>query len=118
MTTYRPPRTEALLADLQKLIQAGGYSQSEVARALGTTRQKVNSWFRPNNPHAPGLEDGLAIVDLLRRETRKAKRRAKHGHNVKQSRNYKVAKAATASAARRTGGTPPKRRVAARTGAP
>jgi transcriptional regulator with XRE-family HTH domain len=71
------PRTQALLADLRALIQAGGYSQSEIARALGTTRQKVNSWFREKRPHAPGLEDGLAIADLIRRETRKAKRRAK-----------------------------------------
>ena len=71
------PRTQALLADLRALIQAGGYSQSEVARALGTTRQKVKSWFRANNPHAPGLEDGLAIADLVRREKRKAKRRLK-----------------------------------------
>jgi transcriptional regulator with XRE-family HTH domain len=71
------PRTEALLADLKALIEADGYSQSEVARALGTTRQKVSSWFRPKNPHAPGLEDGLAIADLVRREKRKEKRRAK-----------------------------------------
>jgi hypothetical protein len=49
----------------------------EVARALGTTRQKVNSWFREKRPHAPGLQDGLAIADLVHREKRKAKRRAK-----------------------------------------
>jgi predicted transcriptional regulator len=62
---------------LPALIESGGYSQSEVARALGTTRQKVSSWFNEKNPHGPGLEDGLAIADLVRREKRKAKRRAK-----------------------------------------
>jgi hypothetical protein len=64
------------LADLKALIEAGGYSQSEVARALGTTRQKAHSWFRQVNPHAPGLEDGLAIADLLRQRPFFARARA------------------------------------------
>ena len=37
------PRTQALLADLRALIQAGGYSQSELAARLGVPLGTIKS---------------------------------------------------------------------------
>jgi transcriptional regulator with XRE-family HTH domain len=71
------PTPETLVAELQKLAQACGYTQGQLARALGVDRQRVSGWFSQNKTHLPRADHALLIQALFDREKRKAKRRAK-----------------------------------------
>jgi DNA-binding XRE family transcriptional regulator len=74
-TSSPEPLTARLLADLAAMIQAGGYSQSAVAKALAVPRQRVSEWLKGTT--RPSLETGLAIAEHVRLWKRRQKRRAK-----------------------------------------
>jgi hypothetical protein len=67
------PHLAKLFSELRALIEEG-YRPSELARALGVHRRKVDRWL-----HAgvrPNAEDALALADLIARMKRLAKRAA------------------------------------------
>jgi transcriptional regulator with XRE-family HTH domain len=70
------PTPETLVSELRALARTCGYTQGQLARALGVDRQRVSGWFSPR-PHIPRADHALLIQALLDREKRKAKRRAK-----------------------------------------
>jgi transcriptional regulator with XRE-family HTH domain len=69
------PHLEKLFGDLRALVTADGYRPSDLARALGVDRRKVDRWL--NRHVAPNAEDALALADLVRRMKRRARRARK-----------------------------------------
>jgi transcriptional regulator with XRE-family HTH domain len=61
-----------LVEDLQALMKEGGYSQAEIARALGIHRSRLTGWFRDGR--ITNADHALAIHSLLAREKRRAQR--------------------------------------------
>lgn len=52
------------LIDELKELNANGISQAKIARMLGVTRQRVNSWFKGDV--TPTFDAGLKIQELLK----------------------------------------------------
>jgi DNA-binding XRE family transcriptional regulator len=52
------------LIDELKELNSKGISQAKIARMLGVTRQRVNSWFKGDV--TPTFEAGLKIQELLK----------------------------------------------------
>jgi hypothetical protein len=67
------PRLKKLVDELRGLLK-DGYRPTELARALGVDRRKVDRWL--NRAVRPNAEDALALADLLTRMKRRAKRAA------------------------------------------
>ena len=67
-----PPRTEKLLAEIKAWCDQERGRQSELARFLGTSRQAVSDWFKPEKKKSPTAEQALAMLEFLKQQrTRK-----------------------------------------------
>jgi DNA-binding XRE family transcriptional regulator len=56
-------RTESLIADLEAWCSKKRGRQTELARAIGVTRQAVNFWLTRRS--SPTSEQTLAIIEFL-----------------------------------------------------
>jgi DNA-binding transcriptional regulator YiaG len=63
-----PSRTEKLLAEIKEWCDAEYGRRSELAPTIGTSPQIVTDWFAGRK--TPTLEQGLAMLELLKREPR------------------------------------------------
>jgi DNA-binding transcriptional regulator YiaG len=64
------PRTDKLLAETKEWCDAQHGRRSELARAVGTSPQIVTDWLAEKRRKTPTLEQGLAILELLKKERR------------------------------------------------
>jgi len=70
------PRTEKLLSALRAYCEAADMRQVALARKLGVSKQVLNTWLGTPARHCePSCEHALAIIELLRREKRRDRRR-------------------------------------------
>jgi DNA-binding transcriptional regulator YiaG len=66
------PRTEELIAEIEKWCAQKRGRQSELARTLGIKRQTVQAWIR--RERRPTTEQALAIIELLENQRSSAGR--------------------------------------------